>query len=401
MKVLKGNTPPIQKCEFGDFELKPDDGWKIGQAYIDYESGLLVVNTRDENRANWENTGYGTRIIPTKEYIIDVKSGDILSPSTWTKYFSYEPKTIFSEDGKYKLITTRIHYPENSFDSIKEELIDVESGKVISSSDGVAFSKEKRVNLLEEKYKILEKQAIEEAKPTLKEIYETEYVKLKNEDVILYYFSDTSIFRLIFRDHVFHLEQRYEKWRYNLDFANLKYESFRSYNSIDSFRNEFLKSKNWYVHHTPFKPSAKDPINPLLCWFVVDFFNQLRKVHDFAFAEYEKLNVWENFLFQKDSVRPGEYKQYCSNCKKPVEYYPIYPKHICDDCHEKTITDEHGVVISFSNLSVSGGMRITYMDGGKLLREETDLEVKLCFIDGKRFKATEAKFGGIVIQSEV
>jgi hypothetical protein len=83
-----------------------------------------------------------------------------------------------------------------------------------------------------------------------------------------------------------------------------------------------------------------------------------------------------------------------------VRYNPRYPKHICRDCASKLITDENEVEVSFSNIGFSGGLKITYKEGDKIIKEDTSQIEKLCFIDGKRFIATEARFGGIVIQTE-
>ena len=99
MKVLKSTILKKRKCEFGDFELTVKKGWKISQSFIDYESGLLVVSTSDEDESNWEDTGFGSRTIPTKKYIIDPKIGDILSREKWSTQFSYTPKEVISDDG--------------------------------------------------------------------------------------------------------------------------------------------------------------------------------------------------------------------------------------------------------------------------------------------------------------
>jgi len=153
MKVLKSTILKRRKCEFGNFELEPEPGWKISQSFIDFESGLLIVSESDENEENWVDIGFGSRTIPNREHRVDVKTGEILSSEQWTKYFSYEMIEQISEDGMYKLITTRVHKPERDSDEIKEELIEVESGKTISYSDSIAFRKEKRENLLESHYR--------------------------------------------------------------------------------------------------------------------------------------------------------------------------------------------------------------------------------------------------------
>lgn len=55
---------------------------------------------------------------------------------------------------------------------------------------------------------------------------------------------------------------------------------------------------------------------------------------------------------------------------------------------------------SFSNIGFSGGLKITYREGDKIIKEDTSQVEKLCFIDGKGFIATDARFGGIEIQTE-
>ena len=59
MKVLKSTILKKRKCEFGNFELAPENGWKISQSFIDFESGLLVVSTNDENESMPEFFGIG------------------------------------------------------------------------------------------------------------------------------------------------------------------------------------------------------------------------------------------------------------------------------------------------------------------------------------------------------
>lgn len=62
--------------------------------------------------------------------------------------------------------------------------------------------------------------------------------------------------------------------------------------------------------------------------------------------------------------------------------------------------DENGVALSFDNIGMSGGFKIIYREKDKVIKEDSSQSEKLCFIDGKRFIATEARFGGIVIQTE-
>lgn len=405
MKVLKSTIFRKRKCEFGNFELVPESGWKISQSFIDFESGLLIVSESDENEDNWVDTGFGSRTIPNREHRIDVKTGEILNPKQWTKYFSYKTIEQISKDGKYKLITTRVHEPERDSDGIKEELIEIETGKTLSSSDSIAFRKEKRENLLESHYrekKEQEKRKAElEAMPTLSDFFEIELKKIVKGDIILEYYNSQYIYKLIYTGSVFDLMKVSANFRYNLDWNSLNYLLVTTFSSIQDFVSDFLTDKIWFLNHSPFnrkKDGSKS--NQLLKKFVVEFFNNLRKNHDFSFDEYNKIQQWENHFYERDSVKPKEYKQFCSNCKSPVSYYPRYPKYICSNCSAKEITDEDDYELSFSNIGMSGGLRITYKKDGEIIKEDTSQWQKLCFIEGKRFIATEARFGGIVIQTE-
>ena len=405
MKVIKSTLFKKRKCKFGNFELVPEPGWKITQSFIDFESGLLVVSISDENEDNWIDTGFGSRTIPNKEYKIEVKSGKILTSEEWTTYFSYESKEQISNDGKYKLITTRVHEPEGNSDGIKEELIELKTGKTLSSSYSIAFREEKRENLLESLYReekeISKRKAKLNAMPTLSQFFEKELKKIAKGDVILQYYNSEYIFKLVYTDSAFELLKVCANFRYNLDWNSLIYEKETIFNTIQEFVTEFLNDKNWFITHSPFITNQDgSEVNQLLKKFIVNFFNELREKHDFTFDEYSKIQQWDNHFYQHDNVKPSEYKQFCSNCKTPVSYYPRYPKYICSDCSSKKITDENGLELSFSNVGMSGGLRITYKKDGEVIKEDTSQWQKLCFIDGKRFIATEARFGGIVIQTE-
>lgn len=405
MKILKSNIFKKRKCEFGNFKLIPEKNWKISQSFIDFQSGLLVISASDENESNWKDTGFGSRTIPTKEYIISLKEVEILPRSEWSKFFTYEPQELISKDGKYKLITTRIHNEERDSDSIQEELIEISSGKIFSSGKGIAFNEKKRETALERLYKqqeeSLKRKVQLDAMPTLSEFLTQELKKLKQKDVILDYFNSNFIYKLVYNDSLFELFEIKTKYKYDLKWETLKYEKKESYGSVKDFADEFLNKKDWYLNHSPFNTNQeRGTSNQLLKKFIVEYFNLLREKHDFTFEEYNKIQQWENYYFQRDSVKPKEYKQFCANCKESVSYFPRYPKYICNNCSSKTITDENGLELSFSNVGMSGGLRITYKKDGEIIKEDTSQWQKLCFIEGKRFIATEARFGGIVIQTE-
>ena len=402
MKVLKSSLQKKYTCEFGDYELVPDEGWKISQSFIDYESGLLYVSTNDTDESNWGDAGYGTRTIPVKNYLLDPKTGDILSRKQWSAYFSYEPQITYSEDGKYKMITTRVHNEERGTDSIHEELIDLENNKKISSAKSISFFKEKRETALDQRYREIrereERKAQLDAMPTLTEFFELKMQDLRAGDLILEFCDQLQYFRLTYTGSRFELSKVRVRNRSSIDWETIRYKKIKVFETIEDFATMYLNSKSWYLKHSVVYRNQND-FNKLLKKFIVHYFNVLRLTHDFTHQEYGKIQQWENFFYERDSVKPSEYKQFCPHCKAPVLYYPRYPKSICRNCSAKTITDEHGVTLSFSNLGMSGGLKIQYKKEGKIIHEDDTQFEKRCFIDGKPFIATEAYFGGIVIQA--
>ena len=403
MKVLKSTLLKKRRCEFGKFELVPSNGWKIDQSFIDFESGLLVVSESDENEDHWEDTGFGSRSIPNQQYIIDPKTGVILTAQEWSQYFSYETQTHFSEDGKYKLMTTRVHESERNSDGIKEELIDLKTRKTISKSDGIAFRKNKRVNLLDSMYARQKEAAAHQAKidtlPTLVEHYNTELTKLTAGDIILDYHDEDYIYQLLYNGRSFELQRVAMKWSHNLNWSTINYTSYQNFENLEAFNATYLIHTSWYLNHHPFKKEDKRP-NIVLKRFITEFCNELRKSQDFTSKEYYKIHAWENFYYQHDEVKPSAFKQYCAHCKATVRYNPRYPKHICRNCASKKITDENGIEVSFSNVGMSGGLKIHYQKNGTIFRTDDSQIEKRCFIEGKPYIATEARFGGIVIESE-
>jgi hypothetical protein len=93
--------------------------------------------------------------------------------------------------------------------------------------------------------------------------------------------------------------------------------------------------------------------------------------------------------------------QPCSNCLKDVLHNPRYPEYICEDCRNKEIRDINGTLVEFCNKGFGGGLLVIYYDENKqLIREDTSFTKFECYLDGKPFIASEAKFGGIVIQKK-
>lgn len=404
MEIIKSNSLSPRKCEYGDFELQPEAGWKISHTFIDYESKLLIVSVSNEDRSQWINTGYG-RTIPTKEYKINLQTLCILTPEEWQKYFNYDQVELISEDKKYKLISQRIYEPERNNDGYQEELYDLTTNERISRGSSVAFHKEKRENLMESHYRMLnekEKQKqILDAKPTLEQFYLHQLEKLNDQDDILYYYDEWNVFQLRYADKQFMLSESSKLPTDSKEWKSIKFDVIRRYNNLDEFWDEFITHKKWYVRFKHLQAHGFNSSKVLvLAKHINSFFNELRRTHDFTYQEYNSINNWGNLVWS-DEYKSTELKQWCSNCYKEVYYNVRYPKYICYECQNKSIYDRKGNLLEFSNLSISGGFRITYTDRNRnIIREVETEDYCECIIDDKLFFAQEAKFGGIVIQKK-
>lgn len=85
--------------------------------------------------------------------------------------------------------------------------------------------------------------------------------------------------------------------------------------------------------------------------------------------------------------------QLCPVCGITQTPNPRYPRYLCGECAAKS-TDESGRPLKFHNQSLSGGFQASYADTGE------PRESHVCFVQGIRCRADEARFGGIVIQTE-
>ena len=404
MEIIKSNSLNPRKCEYGDFELQPEPGWKISQTFIDYESKLLIVSVSNEDRSQWINTGFG-RTIPTKEYKIDLQTLTILTPEEWRKYFKYEPVELISQDKRYKLISQRIFEPERTSDGYQEELFDLTSNQQISKGCSIAFRKDKRENLLESHYRLLnekEKQEqILDAKPTLEQFFLRQLEELTDQDEILHYYDELNVFQLCYTDKQFILSGSGKLPPDGKEWKSIKFDLIKRYNNVDEFWDEFISHEKWYVRFKHLNAHGlKSSKVLLLAKHINSFFNELRRTHAFTYLEYNAINNWSNLVWS-DQYKSTELKQWCSNCYKEVYYQVRYPKYICSECVSKSKYDTKGNLVEFSNLSITGGFRISYLDNqGNTIREDDTEEYCECIIDGKLFFAQEAKFGGIVIQKK-
>ncbi|MGH1338069.1 MAG: hypothetical protein ACRBFS_18250 [Aureispira sp.] len=401
MQLLTNNS--AHKNPYGDFELQPDQGWIISQTYLDYESGLLVINARDERPENWKDTGLGSQTIPSKYYLVDIANKKILSFEEWSRYFSYKPIESWSENGQYHCTIKRTHLHHQGLDIIQEEVVDVQQDSVVYTSKSIAFNEYRRETFLEQKeqeYKAKARRLAKiEALPTLEEYHIQALKALKPSTVLLYYWEQESLFQLFFQQQEL-LLRKATNWSTNKPINELTFQTVQTFEEVEQFSATFLRNKQWYLHHKPFYQWKDQMQFAILKKPLIDFFNELRQQHAFTFEEYKQLQEWDHFIYQKRTLKPNTYQQYCPTCKQSVPYRPRYPKSICASCSALPIIDEEGLRLSFYNTGLSGGLKIVYQQEGVTLKEETNQLEKLCFLEGTPLLAQEAKFGGIVIQTK-
>jgi hypothetical protein len=87
-------------------------------------------------------------------------------------------------------------------------------------------------------------------------------------------------------------------------------------------------------------------------------------------------------------------QQRCPICSVDVTPSERYPNYVCETCYARA-ADEDDRPLTFSNVALSGGFAALYRD----TREERSSHI--CFINGVKCWAEEARLGGIVIQPYV
>ncbi|MCU0443690.1 MAG: hypothetical protein MUE85_02150 [Microscillaceae bacterium] len=90
--------------------------------------------------------------------------------------------------------------------------------------------------------------------------------------------------------------------------------------------------------------------------------------------------------------------QTCPHCGKKVLADGRYPRYICSECADLDKLDENGYRLEFYNEGISGGFLVYYYQDNQLMKMTKDEYEKVCYIEGKKYLATEARFGGIVIE---
>jgi hypothetical protein len=181
----------------------------------------------------------------------------------------------------------------------------------------------------------------------------------------------------------------------------MKFDFVKSYNNVGEFWEKFTVDEKWYLRFKYLNGFGRSSSKALLlAKYIISFFNEVRRHHKFTRQEHDQINYWSKLVWS-EQYRITEIRQWCSNCYKEIPYQVRYPKYICGDCASKNKYDEKGNLLEFSNLGISGGLKITYRDSnGNTIREDDTQEYCECTIDGKVFFAKEAYHGGIVIQAK-
>lgn len=82
---------------------------------------------------------------------------------------------------------------------------------------------------------------------------------------------------------------------------------------------------------------------------------------------------------------------YCPICNQELPFSSRYPNYLCKRCSSYPV-DEDGRTLKFWNESISGGFDARYIDTNELR------DSHICYVNGRKCWAEEARMGGIVIQ---
>lgn len=378
---------PDIPSELGNFSIEYDKSkLELLDSYVDFASGLLILTFSDKE--NTVRTG-GTVIHDVFYTVIDANVPCILTASEWTKRFDYSEKTETTADGRFFLKTKRVHNPETQKDSVHEELYEAESGKLISSSQSVAFRKERHETLYEnilrreaEKAKMREK---EESKQSL-EIFDGEQkANVLPSDTVFAFSDGNTIWKVVFRNGKFVLLKKTEN--------DISFVEQSTFDAFTHFWAYFTNKKDWFSVFT-FRPDLLSRGRKYFATAnVITSLREVKKSDYFEEISDADLYKWESAL-GSENIKSEELKQFCAHCRDEVQYFPRYPRYICKACMD-LLTDESGRKVAFFNEDFSGGCQGYYMEDGKAGEKYPDCTA---FIGNEKFIASEARFGGIVVQ---
>lgn len=162
----------------------------------------------------------------------------------------------------------------------------------------------------------------------------------------------------------------YEALPYQIESYYNAIDFYKKNNSIDITYeyNKFgykFKLKNYKSYFEMIKDNANENYNTLNQYIVEDIDDNLNKL----------LKIIS-----------------CPICNDGKKISARYPNAVCRKCYNKTLTIDNKKII-FYNKDMFGGF-ISEVDG-------ITGNNNICYIDGKKCYATEAKFGGIVVQASI
>lgn len=234
---------------------------------------------------------------------------------------------------------------------------------------------------------------------TLQEYYDREVKRLGAKNPILCYTSEIEIFKLSFIDGVFTLEKATQIPDDNTSWDSITFLEHSRFSTLDDFFEEFFDDNSWYIDYRIFK--RKTLLPGVLAKHIVAFFNNARKLGVLSGWVVKHANEWEYSLLT-DEIKPSERKDYCPHCKNEKLKFSMYPASLCPDCSAKEKFARTGERVEFCNQGMHGGFKVLMYDKeNRVVAENNDCSSFECYIDGNKYYASEAKFGGIVIKCSI
>jgi hypothetical protein len=87
-------------------------------------------------------------------------------------------------------------------------------------------------------------------------------------------------------------------------------------------------------------------------------------------------------------------------CTTDMFYSPRYPNQVCENCIVNSV-DSEGNIVKFYNVDFYGGFEsYHYVIGSDGQTNVVQKNEHVCWINGKKCFADEAKFGGIIVQCD-
>ena len=75
----------------------------------------------------------------------------------------------------------------------------------------------------------------------------------------------------------------------------MKFVSEVNYFTLDDFLEDFAKDKHWFIKFKIHQNISKKSL--VLAKYIIRYFNNFRKEHNFTFKEYNQTNEWQNSVW--------------------------------------------------------------------------------------------------------